>query len=71
MGAVAIGVAAGLPLALGAGVITRSYLFDIEPRDGATLMTACAVVLVAALAAAYMPARRAPRIDPITALRAE
>jgi hypothetical protein len=71
MGAVAIGVAAGLPLALGAGVITRSYLFDIEPRDGVTLTTACAVVLVAALVAAYMPARRALRIDPIAALRAE
>jgi predicted permease len=68
---VSLGLAIGLPLTLAAGVAVQSYLFGIEPRDVATLAAACAVVLMAAFAAAYVPARRAPRIDPIAALRAE
>jgi ABC-type lipoprotein release transport system permease subunit len=61
----------GIPLALGAGRPVRSYLFGVEPRDLATLASASLVVIAAALIAASVPARRAPRIDPIAALRAE
>jgi hypothetical protein len=43
----------------------------VEARDLATLIAACVVVLAAAFAAAYVPARRAPRVDPTAALRAE
>lgn len=68
---VGLGLIAGTPLALGAGTAVRSYLFGIEPGDPATLVAACATVLGAALAAAYFPARRAPRVDPLIALRAE
>ncbi len=68
---VGVGLAAGLVLALGAASAIRSYLFRVEPRDSATLAVACALVVAAALLAAYLPARRAPRVDPITALRAE
>jgi putative ABC transport system permease protein len=67
----AIGVAAGIPLSLAAAATIRSYLFGVEPADGVTLATACAVVMSAALIAAYLPARRAPRVDPIAALRIE
>ena len=68
---VTLGMAAGVPLALGAGAAVSAYLFGVEPRDVATLAAASAAVLAAAFAAAYLPARRAPRVDPIVALRAE
>jgi predicted permease len=68
---IGVGLAAGLVLALGAASAIRSYLFRVEPRDSTTLAVACALVVAAALLAAYLPARRAPRVDPIAALRAE
>lgn len=68
---VGVGLAAGLVLALAAASVIRSYLFRVEPRDSATLAAACALVVAAALLAAYIPARRATRVDPIAALRAE
>jgi ABC-type lipoprotein release transport system permease subunit len=68
---VGAGLAGGLLVALAAASAIRSYLFGIEPRDGLTLIAACTLVVVTALVAAYLPARRAPRIDPIAALRAE
>ncbi|HKH69835.1 MAG TPA: ABC transporter permease [Vicinamibacterales bacterium] len=71
IGCVAAGLAAGIPLSLAAATTIRSYLFGVEPADGVTLAAACAVVITAALVAAYLPARRAPRVDPIAALRIE
>jgi ABC-type antimicrobial peptide transport system permease subunit len=68
---VGLGLAAGLPLSLAAAAAIRSYLFGVEPGDGVTLAVACTVVVTAALLAAYQPARRAPRVDPIAALRME
>ena len=68
---VGLGFVAGTPLALGAGNAVRGYLFGVEPQDVVTLVTACSVILAAALLAAYLPARRAPRIDPLATLRAE
>jgi len=67
----AAGLVAGIPLSLAAAATIRSYLFGVEPADGVTLMMACVVVIAAALLAAYLPARRAPRVDPIAALRIE
>ena len=68
---VSLGMIAGVPLAFAAGDAVGAYLFGVEPRDVATLTAACAAVLAAAFAAAYFPARRAPRVDPMVALRAE
>jgi putative ABC transport system permease protein len=71
IGCVGVGLAAGLALVLGAASAIRSYLFGVEPRDGATLALACLLVVLAASLAAYLPARRAPRVDPSVALRAD
>ena len=68
---VSVGLTGGLVLALAAASTIRSYLFGIDPRDGVTLVSACTLVVAAALLAAYLPARRAPRVDPIAALRAD
>ncbi len=68
---VGLGLAAGVPLALATSSAIRSYLFRVDPRDGMTLAAACAVVVAAALLAAYLPARRAQRVDPIAALRVD
>jgi predicted permease len=68
---VGLGVVLGVPLALGAGEAVRGYLFGVAPGDAVTIATACVAVVAAALAAAYLPARRAGCVDPIAALRAD
>jgi putative ABC transport system permease protein len=68
---VGFGLAGGLVLAFAAASSIRTHLFGIDPHDAATLAMACAVVILAALVAAYLPARRASRIDPIAALRVD
>jgi len=67
---VAIGITFGLLASFALTGLVRSLLTDVEPTDPLTLLTGSAVLLAAALAAAYLPARRATRIDPVDALRA-
>ncbi len=58
----------------GAWMLTRlvkSFLYQVEPRDALTMTVAPAVILLAVLGACYLPGRRAMRIDPAQALRAE
>lgn len=66
-----IGLAAGIPLALAATRLASAALFDVHPWDPLTF--ALVVVLLGAvlLLAGFLPARRATRIDPVTALRCE
>jgi ABC-type antimicrobial peptide transport system permease subunit len=68
---VAIGLAIGIPAALAAGQLISSWLFNVRPWDPRVLAGATLLLIVAALIAATIPARRATRVDPMTALRAE
>ncbi|HLH04652.1 MAG TPA: ABC transporter permease [Bryobacteraceae bacterium] len=67
----AVGLAISVPAALIASRLARSFLFETEPNDPATLALAVVVLLSAAILAGYAPARRASRIDPVAALRQE
>jgi ABC-type antimicrobial peptide transport system permease subunit len=67
----AIGFAIGLPTALVTSKFIGSFLFGMKPNDPLALMMAVAILLAAALLAGYLPARKAARIDPMTALRHE
>ncbi len=69
----AVGLAAGLVLAVAAGRIagSASLLFNLTPHDPATLVAACALLTVIAAAASVIPARRAARLDALVALRHE
>lgn len=65
------GVAAGLLGCVAVRRVLASALFGIGPDDPATIGAAAALLLAAALAAAWFPARRAMRVDPMAALRDE
>ena len=67
----AIGVLLGLALALAAGRFLEGLLFGVEPRDPWIFVTVTLAVTLAALAACVLPGRRAVRVDPMVALRAE
>jgi ABC-type antimicrobial peptide transport system permease subunit len=66
-----LGVAIGLPAAMGASKVIESLLFGVKPGDPRALAAAVAILLSAALAAGYLPARKASRIDPMTSVRHE
>jgi ABC-type antimicrobial peptide transport system permease subunit len=68
---VAVGIALGLGGALGAARLMRSLLFGVPAWDISTLAGVSAVLCVSALAASYLPARRAALVNPMDALRAE
>ena len=68
---VALGTFIGIPCALGAGRLLSGTLFGISSADPATLVVASLLLLGVASAAAYIPARRAMRVDPMVALRHE
>jgi predicted permease len=65
------GAAVGLPAALALGEVIRSNLFDIQPYDPTTMIGGVALLLSIAVFAAWIPARRAARTDPLAALRCE
>ena len=56
-----IGLAIGLPIAVAASCMLRGLLFGVEPPDPATFAGASVLLVVAALTASYLPARRAGR----------
>jgi predicted permease len=66
-----IGLAVGLLGALAAGRLLRSFLVETSPTDSTTLVSIGALLLCVAATAIVLPARRATRFDPVTALRYE
>jgi len=65
------GIGAGLVVALAGGRLITSLLYDVSPRDPAVLTMTAIALLGIALAACWLPARRAAHVDPLVALRAE
>jgi ABC-type antimicrobial peptide transport system permease subunit len=68
---VAAGAVGGAGLAFAAGRSAAALLFGVRPSDPLTLSSAIAALAAIALVAGYLPARRAIRIEPVIALRAE
>jgi predicted permease len=69
--AVSIGIFAGLVASAAAARLIRAYLFGASGVDPLTYAAVAALLVAASLAAAFLPARRATRIDPLVALRYE
>lgn len=67
----ALGVVIGFALALLVTRLLESFLFGVSPFDGATFAAIALLLALVAVLACYLPARRASRVDPIIALRAE
>jgi putative ABC transport system permease protein len=71
VGTVLVGVAAGVGCAYYASRFLEALLFGVRPHDPVTLALVAVLFLIVAALAAYVPARRATRVDPVAALRAE
>jgi ABC-type antimicrobial peptide transport system permease subunit len=65
------GLVVGIPCALAAGRLVQAQLFGVGAADVFVIMGAALALAVAAMGAAYLPARRAASIDPLQALRVE
>jgi ABC-type antimicrobial peptide transport system permease subunit len=71
IGAVLSGVAIGVVAALALTRLMASLLFGVRPTDAITFASVAVLLTCVALAASYIPARRAMRTDPLNALRHE
>jgi putative ABC transport system permease protein len=67
----ALAVVVGLLLSLGAGRVLSQILYEVSPNDPFALIASSVMLAAAALLACFLPARRATRVNPITALRTE
>jgi ABC-type antimicrobial peptide transport system permease subunit len=65
------GLGAGIPIALAATRLIESRLFGVHGRDAAIVASVAVLLSVTAVAAAYWPARRASKVNPLEALRYE
>ena len=70
LGIVGVGLLLGIPAAIASSRVLASLLFGLTPTDPGSLAGAALLMTAIALGAAYLPARRAARVDPIVALRA-
>jgi hypothetical protein len=67
----AVGIALGLPGALLLVRLVRAQLFEVSPFDPAVFVSSVAVIGIVSMLSAWLPARRAAGVDPMTALRCE
>ena len=68
---VAVGILIGIVMSLYVGRLLSSLLYEVSSSDITTLGGSALVLILVAMAASYMPARRASRVDPVAALRSE
>jgi predicted permease len=68
---VSIGLILGLAAAFSVGNLAAKLLFGVQPRDIMTFASATLILILVAIAAGYIPAHRATRVEPVTALRNE
>jgi ABC-type antimicrobial peptide transport system permease subunit len=66
-----VGVALGIAAALGAGRLLGRLVAGVRPTEPLTFTIMVSVLVVAVLFASFLPARRASRMDPVSALRQE
>jgi predicted permease len=71
VGLVGVGIALGLAGAVAATRVLRTFLFDLTPADPITYIGIVIVLVITAALASWIPGRRAARVDPVIALRAE
>ncbi len=71
LASVTLGLVVGLALSYGVAGLVRGLLFGVEPTDPLTLAAGAGVLVLSALSAAYLPARRAATVDPMVSLRHE
>ena len=71
MAQLSVGVAIGMAGALAIGQLLQTLIAGISPRDPLTLVLVTLLLTFVAVAATLLPARRATRIEPLTALRSE
>jgi macrolide transport system ATP-binding/permease protein len=66
-----VGVLVGIPAGLAAARLIRGHMFGVGPVDFPSLGTAVGVLIVTAVVASYLPARRAARVGPLEAFRTD
>jgi hypothetical protein len=71
MGAVLVGIGAGAAAALGVARLAKDLIYGVAPNDPLTFGLVTALLALVAFVAAWIPARRASRVDPVVALRYE
>jgi ABC-type antimicrobial peptide transport system permease subunit len=68
---VVLGIAIGLPIAWLSSRLVRSLIFGLEPTDAATIAASVVLLLMVGFGAAALPARRAAKLDPVSAIHVE
>ena len=66
-----IGIAVGSILSIAAGRVLRAWMYEMSVYDAPTFVTVSLLLGIVALVASWLPARRASRVDPVQALRAD